>query len=185
MYHLINPAYIRSTPEPIFRFGDVSRTTNHLDPATWAFFDFNDPRVASLDFSDLAGSMISVVAVGPHGSISAYSNRCGAVALWCLAAPGGDTRAGGPETDGIWSTHPDPANGYYVYYDGTSMAAPVAAGAAAVLREAFPYMTARQIIEIMLTTANSGGIYANASIYGRGLLDLGRAPSKAGASWTF
>jgi subtilase-type serine protease len=58
---------------------------------------------------------------------------------------------------------------------GTSMASPVTAGAAVLVREAFPYMTARQIIQVMLTTTNRSGLWADESIYGRGLLDLGKA----------
>lgn len=46
---------------------------------------------------------------------------------------------------------------------------------AAVMRQAFPYMTARQIIEVMLTSADRSGHFADRDIYGRGMLDLGRS----------
>src|SRR5690606_17259880 len=72
----------------------------------------------------------------------------------------------------VWSTYP---YGSYAYMAGTSMASPVTAGAAAVLRGAFPYMSARQIIEIMLTTANDTGPWADRDTYGWGMLDLCRA----------
>ena len=179
MYHLITPSFFIDKPsgiDPMFRFmDDTAAGTDENDPATYTILDFTDARVSGLDFSDLGGSMLSVVAVGPAGEIASYSNRCGQAAMWCLAAPGGDHAAvSGPEAP-IWSTHPDPAKGYYATMQGTSMAAPVVAGAAAVLRQAFPYMSARQIIEVILTTTNDGGLYADHEIYGRGLLDLGQA----------
>jgi len=62
-------------------------------------------------------------------------------------------------------------------WSGTSMAAPFVAGAAAVLRQAFPYMTARQIIEVLLTTATEIDNSSPESIrdFGHGLLNVGRA----------
>ncbi len=181
MYHLITPDYFLVNPDPMFKFLDPEASGDPYDPATYATIPFTDDRVKDLDFSDLGGTMLAVVAVGPDGKIATYSNRCGDAALWCLAAPGGD--GGGPGSP-IYSTNPDPGNGYYVTMDGTSMSAPVVAGAAAVLREAFPYMSARQIIEVILTTTNDDGDYGDASIYGRGLLDLGKAvggPGEFGA----
>ncbi|MHA3904331.1 autotransporter domain-containing protein [Castellaniella sp. WN] len=182
MYHLITPDFfLHGGVDPMFRFLDDEATPDPYDPAKFVVVAFNDTRVSGLDFSDLGGSMLSVVSVGPSGAIASYSNRCGQAAMWCLAAPGGD---GGSDGDPIWSTNPDPANGYYVTMGGTSMAAPVVTGAAAVLRQAFPYMSARQIIEVILTTTNDGGIYADHDVYGRGLLDLGKAirgPGEFGA----
>jgi subtilase-type serine protease len=60
---------------------------------------------------------------------------------------------------------------------GTSMSAPFVAGAAAVLRQAFPYMTARQIIEVLLTTATDINNSNPDSIrdFGHGLINIGRA----------
>lgn len=57
------------------------------------------------------------------------------------------------------------------------MAAPFVAGAAAVLRQAFPYMTARQIIEVLLTTATEINNQDPESIrdFGHGLVNIGRA----------
>ncbi|MGB6008920.1 S8 family serine peptidase [Castellaniella sp.] len=185
MYHLITPDFFLARPggvDPMFRFWDSEAPgTDVYDPGSYVILDFTDSRVSGLDFSDLGGSMLSVVSVGPSGTIASYSNHCGQAALWCLAAPGGD---GGASDDPVWSTNPDPRNGYYVKMDGTSMASPVVAGAAAVLRQAFPYMSARQIIEVILTTTNDGGIYADHDVYGRGLLDLDKAvrgPGEFGA----
>ena len=155
------------------------------NPKTWNLMDLNDPEALALDFSDLAGSLVSVVAVGINGDISSYSNRCGYAQQWCIAAPGGDFEVPG-FTDrelGIYSTYPDNT---YESSQGTSMAAPVVSGAAAVLREAFPYMSAKQIIEVMLTSANNTDKnWGDKETYGWGMLDLGRAvdgPVQFGAS---
>ena len=145
------------------------------NPVTWKLRDVDDPDALEIDYSDLQGSLIAVVAVDRNGEISSYSNRCGYAQLWCIAAPGGDAPTAGYDSSDsqIYSTLPD---GTYGLSAGTSMAAPVVSGAAAVLRQAFPYMTARQIIEVLLTSANNTDKdWGNKDIYGWGMLDLGRA----------
>lgn len=181
---LITPA---NTASGLYRFVDDSLDFNVQDPSTWTYISASDARVANLDFSDLRGKLIVVVSADREGEIASYSNRCGAAAAWCITAPGGDfldTVNYSSDESQLWSTYP-----YSTYKDmaGTSMASPVVAGSVAVLREAFPYMTAEQIIEVVLTTANSTGIYADQSIYGRGFLDLKTAihgPIEFGA-WGF
>lgn len=146
--------------------------------STYEFLDPSDPSVRDLDFSDLNGTMIAVVAVDKNGTISSYSNRCGIAAEWCLAAPGGDISAGIDE--GIYSTWPDADHlsaATYESIQGTSMAAPHVSGAAALVREAFPYLTARQTIETILTTATDLG---SPGIYGQGLLNVGAAVNGPG-----
>ncbi len=170
MLPLITPLNTRLDPvsgEYLYRFvDDIPDSGDAIflgDPKSdlglWA-------EVQNYDFSSLKGSLIAVVATDPYGEIASYSNLCGAAAAWCLAAPGGDY------PDLLWSTVP---YGKYNGSQGTSMASPVVAGAAAVMREAFPYMTARQVIEIILTSANNTGDWSDSDIYGRGMLDLGTA----------
>lgn len=141
----------------------------HTDAVMWT-------KVQEFDFSSLKGSLIAVVATRPDGVIANYSNLCGAAARWCLAAPGGEYSDTDPDdnTNSVLSTLP---YGSYGYQNGTSMASPVVAGAAAVMREAFPYMTARQVIEIMLTSADNttNPEWKKSLTYGRGMLDLGTA----------
>jgi subtilase-type serine protease len=141
-----------------------------------ASMDARDPRLQKFDFSDLEGTLIAAVAVGQDKTIASYSNRCGAAWRWCIAAPGGDAPADGRswEQSGIYTTTRD--GGYSATgVAGTSFAAPMVAGSAAILRQAYPYMTARQIIEVLLTSADRTGHLADRAVYGRGLLDLGRA----------
>ncbi|AHG65385.1 autotransporter outer membrane beta-barrel domain-containing protein [Advenella mimigardefordensis] len=144
------------------------------DPKTYKFISPDDSAVKDLDFSELSGAVIAVVAVDKNGKITNYSNHCGAMYEWCLAAPGGDTD-NGPE-GGINSTWPlgDAKNNNNPYQsdEGTSMASPHVAGAAAVVRSAFPYFTAQQTIETLLTTTTTLG---EKEIYGMGLLNLGNA----------
>ncbi|WP_194164590.1 autotransporter domain-containing protein [Microvirga thermotolerans] len=150
------------------------------DPATYVYADPNAPENAGLDFSDLQGSLIAVVATDRNNRIASYSNRCGVTFLWCLAAPGGDHVKPGEDANEVEILSTFPFSTYKTEV-GTSMAAPVVAGGAAVLREAFPYMTARQIIEVILTTTDPIG---PREIYGRGLFNLARAvrgPKEFGA----
>jgi subtilase-type serine protease len=163
----------------VYTLLDAAATDMDVDnPATYVRYpDMRDPRLQQLDYSDLQGNLITVVAVGQDKQIAEYSNRCGVAAPWCMAAPGGAD----VETDGL----PLPGEGQgYTPGVGTSFAAPMVAGAAAVVREAFPYFTAKQTVEVLLTTTDASGHLADKSVYGRGLLDLGRAargPAQFGA----
>ncbi|WP_158972307.1 autotransporter serine protease [Chachezhania sediminis] len=163
MMPLITP---ENTAAGLYAFVQIEDAEQLEDGAYYTPMDPSDPAIADLDFSDLQGTLIAVAAVGPDGKIASYSNRCGAAAEWCLAAPGGEIDY---ETNQIFSTFPWRT---YEYEAGTSMAAPHVTGSAAVLRQAFPYMDARQVIETILTTAKDVG---PAEIYGQGMLDIGTA----------
>ncbi|NYT62114.1 autotransporter domain-containing protein [Alcaligenaceae bacterium] len=176
MFPLITPANTKLAggPNPLYRFLDEGEDFDANNAATFAYVDeadASDPdrqETESWDLSDLKGVLIASVATNPQGVIAPYSNLCGATAAWCIAAPGGGNG------QSAYSTIP---YGNYGFKQGTSMSAPMVAGAAAVLREAFPYMTARQIIEVILTTADSTTLTAwgDQAVYGRGMLDLGTA----------
>lgn len=134
----------------------------------YVFLDGHGDQISSsgLNYSDLQPYTIAVVAVDRDRKIASFSNYCGIAAAWCLAAPG----------VGILSTV-TPANGSsptepYNLSSGTSMAAPHVAGAAALVREAFPFMTAPQVVQSILTTATDLG---SPEIYGWGMLNAGKA----------
>ncbi len=118
-----------------------------------------------LDFSATQSRILAVVSVDSQNVISGFSNRCGVAAAWCLAAPG----------EGVISTY---INGGYIRTSGTSFAAPMVSGAAAVLMSAFPNLTADQVAAILLRTATPLG---PSSIYGAGLLNIERAMQPVGA----
>lgn len=132
---------------------------------------------SKVDFSDLSGYIVSVVATDKNNQIGSFSNLCGVTAAWCIAAPG----------VGIYSTVP---GGGYGLKNGTSMAAPHVSGAAAVLMQAFPFLTAPQIAQTMFTTAThlgDGPANAPNATFGWGLLNLGKAidgPGQFTSTWT-
>ena len=137
-------------------------------------------------FPELLGHWLTVVnyisqvnengLVTGTGFISPGSNGCGDAMAWCLAAPGtiihsaadGNTYRGRNFLDG-------PRN------SGTSFAAPHVSGAIAVLKSAFPTMTAPQIVELLLMTAEDLGDRGVDPVYGHGLLDLNAATNSVGA----
>ena len=116
---------------------------------------------------------LAVVAVDPNGRISWFSNRCGVAAHFCIAAPGNRVWAPSSSHDGKGNI----SRGYS-QTAGTSIAAPHVSGALAVLMSAFPSMGSTEIMRRMLATANKTGIYAEATVYGQGLLDLDAALKK-------
>ena len=119
---------------------------------------------------DLAKGWLTVVALDSNDPthLASYSNICGAAKDFCLAAPGGvivldkDTTASTADPD------------YYVV-QGTSLAAPMVTGAAALVWQAFPYFDNDLVRQTLLGTADPlGGSQPN-STFGYGALDVGRA----------
>jgi len=169
---LITPAntalgYTGNSADAIYRI--YTDEADRLNPATWSSNQYSLSQIRSVDFSNFAGALIVVTAVNIDAktnkvALADFSNQCGAAADWCMTAPGVN----------IYSAVPMNA---YGEMSGTSMAAPLVAGGAAVLRQAFPYMTARQIIEVLLTTATEIDNSSPESIrdFGHGLLNVGRA----------
>jgi len=147
----------RIDPRPLFCFIDESDPRADLDnPKTWNEAFLPADSIPYIDGTEFVGSLIAVVATDRDNKITDFSNRCGETADWCIAAPGLDLLSSVPMD-------------IYAEQFGTSMAAPLVAGTAALLREAFPYMTARQIIEVILTNATDLG---NSHETGHGLLNV-------------
>ncbi|MGC5698934.1 autotransporter domain-containing protein [Pseudomonas sp. NFXW11] len=92
-------------------------------------------------------------------------NQCGIAKYWCLATPGA----------AITSTVP---GGGYATYNGTSMAAPHATGALALVMQRYPYLDNQQALQVLLTTSrqlDGTPTQAPSSRVGWGVPDLGRA----------
>ncbi|ROM33883.1 autotransporter outer membrane beta-barrel domain-containing protein [Pseudomonas poae] len=92
-------------------------------------------------------------------------NKCGIAKYWCISTPGAL----------INSTIPD---GGYGVKSGTSMSAPHATGALALVMERYPYLNNEQALQVLLTTATQldGSItQAPNTTVGWGVPDLGRA----------
>ena len=172
---LITPAntalgYTSNPADAVYRIYTDAADRNN--PSTWDSNQLPFSDIDATDFSSAAGTLIAVTAadIDPNTGaviLANFSNQCGLAADWCITAPG----------VAIYSTVPMDTYAGGEKWSGTSMAAPFVAGAAAVLRQAFPYMTARQIIEVLLTTATEINNQNSESIrdFGHGLINIGRA----------
>lgn len=92
--------------------------------------------------------------------LAPYANACGDAARWCMVAPGDLALAGSGTTRSL---------------NGSAFAAAQVAGAAATLREKFPYMSADQIRQILLGNAVDLGAPGVDATFGWGLLDFDRS----------
>lgn len=120
-----------------------------------------DPILPIMRDPSKAGHFINVVNIESnhlfeegfvHGNSSAIeaSNRALFASLWSVAAPGTN----------IVSVEAGSGNGS-IEMTGTSMAAPHVAGTLALVQQAFPWMTASQLADCVLTTARKPqeGVY--------------------------
>ena len=94
--------------------------------------------------------------------LSSFSNQAGQGQNWYLAALGYRVR-----------TIDNTGTGYL--YSGTSFSAPIISGAVALMAQAFPNLTAREIVEILFTTADDLGAAGDDPVYGQGRLNIARA----------
>ena len=186
-----------------FEGEDIHKYLNEEERDAPTFLPANAPQIARtgtpanlpgplsaafIGNKQLEGIWLSVVATDRHNRITSFSNGCGEAANYCLAAPGARIISSVYSEDGEF-------NGYlsttgYAQFSGTSMAAPVVSGAAAVLKGAFPNLTARQVVDILLRTATDLGAPGTDPVYGRGLVNLARAlqpigPTRAAAADAF
>jgi hypothetical protein len=109
-----------------------------------------------------AGSVIIAGAIDGNNQIASFSDKAGTGANSYLMAIGVDDRA--PNQNGtqyIWS--------------GTSFSAPTISGAVALMAQAFPNLTGKQIVDILFKSATDLGATGVDSTYGRGALNLARA----------
>ncbi|MCH4269941.1 MAG: S8 family serine peptidase [Brevundimonas sp.] len=121
----------------------------------------SDPRFAG-----------SIIVVGAHDrarQLGDFSNRAGVSQSAYLTAPGVDV-VFNCEGDQCWKG------------GGTSFASPAVAGALALLLEAFPNLTGREAVDILLRTGADLGDAGTDIIFGRGALDIARAFQPVGAT---
>ena len=102
--------------------------------------------------------------------ISDFSNRAGGSPQYFLTARG-ETICCVDENGEVFVDD----EGFAFLFSGTSFASPQVAGAAALLAQAFPHLTGRQIAEILFESAFDAGGAGDDPVYGRGILDVARA----------
>jgi flagellin-like hook-associated protein FlgL len=108
------------------------------------------------------GSMLAVGASDFLDHMAGFSNLAGIAKGATVDAPGVD----------ILSTY---VGGGLAYMSGTSMAAPLVAGAAAVLESLFPNLTGKEITNLLSSTARDMGQVGADKTWGQGIIDLARA----------
>ena len=177
---LINNSYGSSTPITSVAFNDIEVVTGYTNFSSvignqqlmvWAAGNNGNaqPSVeAGLPYYhlDLQHNWISVVNVALNSDglltgLDPTSNACGVAASWCLSAPG--TTYFSPVAGTMFSTGAG---------DGTSGAAAVVTGVAALVWQRFPYFNAVNVQETLLTTATPLG---DPSVYGYGLVNALKA----------
>lgn len=137
----------------------------------------NPDPFALIPAQQFAGRVIIAGSIGADNGaggvdldqISAFSNRAGTGANYYLTALGFRNRA--PSTDGK-----------QYQWSGTSFSAPTISGAAALMAQAFPNLTAAQIVDILFRSADDLGTAGTDSIFGRGRLNVATAFSPIGST---
>ncbi|PHM74232.1 autotransporter domain-containing protein [Xenorhabdus kozodoii] len=135
-------------------------------------------------FPDALKNYLSVANLTKENEINVSSTRCGYTASYCLSAPGTKiysstgkfvSKINGKIDEDAFQDGELAIEPTYDAYTGTSMASPHVAGAAAVLMQRFPYMTAGQIADVLKTTATDLGDPGLDDMYGWGMLNLKEA----------
>lgn len=113
------------------------------------------------------GQAVIVGAVDRLRNIATFSNRAGNSRSVFLVAPGDDLIATGFDGD-------------LFIVGGTSFSTPIVSGAIAIMMQAFPSLTAQEIVEILLDTAVDLGLPGVDAVYGAGLINLAAALAPQG-----
>ncbi|MCL6698947.1 S8 family serine peptidase [Sphingomonas sp. NSE70-1] len=118
----------------------------------------------------IAGSVGVADGTGTNlNQLSDFSNQAGQGQNWYLTALGYRVR-----------TIDQTGTGFL--YSGTSFSAPIITGAVALMAQAFPNLTARQIVEILFNTADDLGAAGDDAVYGQGRLNIARAFQPVGTT---
>jgi len=125
--------------------------------------------------------VITVAANNRGGDLASYSNF--STTLVKISAPGGETST---QANGVLSTlnsgTTTPAADSYVYYQGTSMAAPHVAGIASLMLSANASLTPTQVLAIIQNTARPFAVGTLCALYndcGAGIINAAAAVAAA------
>lgn len=128
--------------------GNETSLSPIIDPAGLPYYD-----------SSLKYNFISAIAYNPSYSssspyfLASYTNLAQYAQEWSLAAPVGSLTAASHEGNSAYTNS----------FAGTSAAAPIISGSAAVVSSAFPYMGGKQLADVLFSTADKN--YAGFSKY--------------------
>ncbi|CTP89312.1 autotransporter serine protease [Xanthomonas translucens pv. poae] len=112
--------------------------------------------------------VVAAVDASTGSTLESYSNACGVAMRYCLVAPGTAVFVDPKATTAT-------ANPGYYYGSGTSYAAPLVSGAAALVWQAFPYFSNDLLRQTLLGTATDLGAPGVDATFGYGLLNVGKA----------
>ncbi len=149
----------------VFANGNAGRDERYrANPTDNAALPSKSPAAAFLERGWLAVGALNPTESEP--TLTDYSQACGVAKNYCLVAPGNAVFTG--HTDSAGSTS-------YKWGGGTSYAAPLVSGAAALVWEAFPYFNNDLVRQTILGTATDIGAEGVDDIFGYGLLNVGAA----------
>ena len=148
----------------VFATGNESRA----NPSDTAALPSKQGVNGTLPAADLERGWLAVAALDTANptQLASYSNACGVAKNYCLVAPG---------TAAFLSQDSTAGNLRYFYGSGTSYAAPLVSGAAALVWEAFPYFNNDLVRQTLLGTATDLGAPGPDEVFGYGLLNVCKA----------
>lgn len=111
----------------------------------------------------IAAANLNLDSSGQPSGLNPTSNRCGTAYQWCISAPGTNLIT------------PLPGTQWQQAATGTSNAAAIVSGTAALVWQAFPWMSAYNVQQTILTTAIDIGQPGVDTTYGWGLVNAGKA----------
>ncbi len=151
----------------VFATGNESKP----NPSSMAALPSQAGPGGSRPAADLERGWLSVTAVDSTdpSKLASYANACGVAANYCLAAPGAAVFVD-PDYTGASGTTPS-----YLWNYGTSFAAPLVSGAAALVWQKYPYFTNDLVRQTLLGTATDLGAAGVDSTFGYGLLNVAKA----------
>lgn len=148
----------------VFATGNESKP----NPSDMAALPSQPGPNSSTPAADLEQGWLAVAALSENNAsqLAGYSNACGVAMHYCLAAPG---------TVAVTGTNDAPDAPQYWRWSGTSLAAPLVSGAAALVWEKYPYFDNDLVRQTLLGTATDLGAAGVDPVFGYGRLDVGRA----------
>lgn len=149
----------------------ASGNDNRQQPGTFSLLP--------LAHAELEKGWLTVSAIDKDSmALNDFSNACGEAMNWCLVAPGNVYVKEGlldisKDTEADFERDRNIA--------GTSFAAPIVSGVAALVKERFPWMTNDQLRHALLGTATDLGTPGVDAVYGYGLVNADKATN--GLAW--